>query len=313
MEEGTLKDLFARNSLPEDLYWRYSTDPRVQLMQNQGALGGKIPLGISFIARQLREERAKDKDGPVLDELASLVIETHRRFIEASRAAHEALLDLHEALDRSRDELARYREEFAANTVHLPDGTPVYYNTATGGFERRDAQGTWHALEDEADIRAALTAAAEYGGLASTKQGRQALDAWEAQVAAGYDFHETQENRLAEIDEAVAAGTMSAEEGTEAKRAVTDDIKDFTNEVRKRRIDAQTTHLPATVRIQTQFHAQETKNLSEGSGGQKPTEELDDIFGGAATAGTPNENGYTDDRNPVRPQMTGNPQQDWSV
>jgi hypothetical protein len=162
--------------------------------------------------------------------LAWVLEEALQRYNEATRAAEIALRELGTTIDAAREHFGALKAQFEKNTIKLRDGTSVYYDTQTSTLVKQDEAGNWLTLENEDEIQQALTAAAENGGLMTTKQGKLALDNYEREIAYGTAFHADRRNLIAVIDDAVDKEAMPLDEAAQFK----EDIAESMNDARER-------------------------------------------------------------------------------
>lgn len=228
MDDPDQKEETKKTYLAERDDWTFSSDPRVQAEQLQGALGAKSGRNISVAGNNSSLQQEKERKDDKFFAFAMAAEEAKRAYDEASQSAKNALQDFGSALDDAQVLLTSAMKEIKENIITLDDGTEVFYNTKTGEFERQDAHGNWHALEDDDEIAQAFESARRNGGKAATRQGKEMLDQWQEEIDAGRAYKQDREEELAQIDEAVENGKTSHEDGTKQKQEIEEDIREQT-------------------------------------------------------------------------------------
>lgn len=142
-----------------------------------------------------------------------------RKYDEVSRAANQALNDLERSLEDNKAWLEEYEQEIENNTITLADGTAVYYNAETGLFEEQQEDGTWRAVDQEAQ-KEALALVEENGGIAASRQAREFADELNEKHERLDLSIETMRLDITDIDKAVETGALSPDEGAALKEDV---------------------------------------------------------------------------------------------
>lgn len=142
-----------------------------------------------------------------------------RKYDEVSRAANQALNDLERSLEDNKAWLEEYEQEIENNTITLADGTAVYYNAETGLFEEQQEDGTWRAVDQEAQ-KEALALVEENGGIAASRQAREFADELNEKHERLDSSIETMRLDITDIDKAVETGALSPDEGAALKEDV---------------------------------------------------------------------------------------------
>lgn len=210
--------------------------------------------------------------------------EQYRLFVEASRAAQEALSNLRDSLDNAQNDLDQAKASFEENTVTLSDGTKVYYDTETGQFVRQDRRGNWLALEENELIAEAYERANAKGGIVSTKQGKIALDERQSKLNDGELFLLSQQQRLEQIDIAVENGSLSHEEAARQKQIITNETKEYTQELETSNLDFQNSELGILIEDQQAQQSISENRLETSTHSQHMTEEFKALLDDEAVA-----------------------------
>jgi len=226
-----LTEIFKDTVSDDAQFWGFSTDPVVQNRQVDASKAHRSSSNLASSSNFKKQQEQKDKDDADFATFTAVMDQINKTLEEISRQAQLALTDLGKELDKAKENLEQLKNDFDKNTIQLANGRKVYYDTNTNNFAYQDKQGKWHALKDDEDKAEAFEKARARNGLVSTKQGKIALDRYEAKINKGDQFVQTQQQRLEQIDRGVQNGTLDKKDAIKQKRDVLDKTKNFHNDI----------------------------------------------------------------------------------